>query len=120
MSSCRQATKFTPAVDARAGLPLSSTVAQFQKGLEVELERGIRDPETNVSDDDEITTGKIARAHLNEFPDYYTRLAEMEGEAERYWSARDQGPPPGAVRPPLPIATPVQTTVNVRAVIEAA
>ena len=60
-------------------------VAQFQKGLEVELEHGIRDPETNVSDDDEITTGKIALAHLNEFPDYYTRLAEMEAEAERYW-----------------------------------
>ncbi len=61
-------------------------VAQFQKGLEVELEHGIRDPATNVSDDDEITTGKIALAHLNEFPDYYTRLAEMEAEAERYWS----------------------------------
>jgi Protein of unknown function (DUF5661) len=65
-------------------------VAQFQKGLEVELEHGIRDPETNVSGDDEITTGKIARAHLNELPDYYTRLAEMEAEAERYWAARDQ------------------------------
>jgi Protein of unknown function (DUF5661) len=67
-------------------------VAQFQKGLEVELEHGIRDPATNVSDDDEITTGKIALAHLNEFPDYYTRLAEMETEAERYWAARDQDP----------------------------
>ena len=49
----------------------------------------IRDPETNVSDDDELTTGKIARAHLNELPDYYTRLAKMEAEAEHYWS--DQG-----------------------------
>ena len=38
--------------------------------------------ETNVTDDDELTTGKIARAHLNEFPDYYTRLAKMEAEAE--------------------------------------
>jgi hypothetical protein len=27
-------------------------------------------------------TAKIARARLNEFPDYYTRLAEMEAEAE--------------------------------------
>ena len=67
-------------------------VAQFQKGLEVELEHGIRDPATNVSDDDEITTGKIALAHLNEFPDYYTRLAAMESEAERYWQAHDQDP----------------------------
>ena len=29
-----------------------------------------------------ITTAKIAQAHLNEFPDYYTRLAKMEAEAE--------------------------------------
>ncbi len=64
-------------------------IEQFRMGLEVELEHGCRDPETNVSDDDELTTGKIARAHLNEFPDYYTRLAEMEAEAERYWSERD-------------------------------
>jgi len=57
-------------------------------GLEVELEHGRRDPSTNVSDDDETITGKIAWAHLNEFPDYYTRLAEMEAEAERYWAQR--------------------------------
>ena len=63
-------------------------VEQFRTGLDVELEHGRRDPLTNVSDDDEITTGKIALAHLNEFPDYYTRLAEMEAEAERYWSER--------------------------------
>ncbi len=29
-----------------------------------------------------IMTAKIARAHLNEFPDYCTRLAKMEAEAE--------------------------------------
>jgi len=67
-------------------------VAQFQMGLGVELEHGSRDPATNVSDDDEITSGKIARAHLNEFPDYYTRLAQMEAEAEHYWSERELGP----------------------------
>ena len=59
---------------------------QFRMGLEVELEHGRHDPATNVTDDDEVTTGKIAWAHLNEFPDYYTRLAQMEAEAERYWS----------------------------------
>jgi hypothetical protein len=64
-------------------------VEQFRMGLEVELEHGRRDAATNVSDDDERTTGKIARAHLNEFPDYYTRLAKMEAEAERYWADRD-------------------------------
>ena len=63
-------------------------VEQFRMGLEVELEHGRRDPDDNVSDDDEITTGKIAWAHLNEFPDYYTRFAQMEAEAERYWDER--------------------------------
>ena len=63
-------------------------IEQFRMGLEVELEHGRHDPTTNVTDDDEIVTGKIARAHLNEFPDYYSRLASMEAEAERYWSER--------------------------------
>jgi hypothetical protein len=58
---------------------------QFRMGLLVELEHGTRDPETNVTDDDASLTGKIALAHLNEFPDYYTRLAKMEAEADTYW-----------------------------------
>lgn len=66
-------------------------VEQLRMGLGVELEHGRRDPATNVSDDDEDMTGKIALAHLNEFPDYYTRLEEMEAEAERYWSERRGG-----------------------------
>jgi hypothetical protein len=57
-------------------------VEQFRMGLEVELEHGRRDPATDVTGDDPITTGKIALAHLNEFPDYYTRLARMEADAE--------------------------------------
>jgi len=59
-------------------------VEQFRMGLDVELEHGTVDPATNVTDDDSILTGKIALAHLNEFPDYYTRLAAMEKEAERF------------------------------------
>ena len=51
-------------------------------GLEVELEHGRRDPTTDVTGDDPLTTGRIALAHLHEFPDYYTRLARMEAEAE--------------------------------------
>ena len=43
--------------------------------------RGRRDPETNVTGDDPVMTGKIALAHLREMPDYYTRLAAMEAEA---------------------------------------
>ena len=55
---------------------------QFRMGLDVELEHGIRDAATNVTGDDSVATGKIARAHLNEFPDYYTRLAQMEEHAK--------------------------------------
>ncbi len=58
-------------------------VEQFRMGLDVELEHGLVDPHTNVTDDDPIMTGKITLAHLNEFPDYYTRLYKMEEEAEQ-------------------------------------
>ena len=57
-------------------------VEQFRSGMDVELEHGRQDPATNVTSDDAVTTGKIALAHLNEFPDYYTRLQKMESEAE--------------------------------------
>ncbi len=58
---------------------------QLRRGMDVELEHGLRDSETNVSNDGALTTGKIALAHLNEFPDYYDRLEKMEKEAERFW-----------------------------------
>lgn len=58
-------------------------VEEFRRGMEVELEHGLRDLDTNVTGDDAVTTAKIARAHLNEFSDYYTRLARMEDEAKR-------------------------------------
>lgn len=61
---------------------------QFRRGLEVEFEHGLHDPETNVTNDDELLTGKIAWAHLKEFPDYYTRLDKMESEADAFWAAR--------------------------------
>ena len=64
-------------------------VEQFLAGMEVELEHGLHDLLTNVTDDDPLVTGKIALAHLNEFPDYYTRLERMEEEAKRDWADRD-------------------------------
>ncbi|MDD5622644.1 MAG: hypothetical protein PHQ09_05770 [Actinomycetota bacterium] len=64
-------------------------VEQFRAGMDVELEHGKIDPHTNVSDDDPLTTGKIALAHLNEFPDYYDRLTKMEKEAEEYWGIEE-------------------------------
>lgn len=63
-------------------------VEQFRRGMDVELEHGMRDPETNVTNNDILITGKIALAHLNEFPDYYTRLEKMEEEAEEYWEGK--------------------------------
>jgi hypothetical protein len=60
-------------------------IEQFRMGMDIELEHGTVDPSTNVTNDDPLMTAKIALAHLNEFPDYYTRLYQMEGEAERFW-----------------------------------
>ena len=58
-------------------------VEQFRAGLGIELEHGLHDQQTNVTDDDPAMTGKIAWAHLNEFPDYYTRLEAMEEQAKQ-------------------------------------
>lgn len=60
-------------------------VEQFRMGMDVELEHGTVHPETNVTDDDPMMTGKIALAHLNELPDYYTRLEKMEARAALPW-----------------------------------
>ena len=57
-------------------------VEQFRAGMDVELEHGTRDPDTDVTGDDPVLTGKIALAHLRELPDYYARLARMEAEGE--------------------------------------
>jgi hypothetical protein len=73
------------AVGEQLGIDWTSSpfdVEQFRAGMDVELEHGTRDLATNVSGDDPLVTGKIALAHLHEFPDYYTRLARMEAEAE--------------------------------------
>ncbi|MGL4610417.1 MAG: DUF5661 family protein [Trueperaceae bacterium] len=64
-------------------------VEQFRKGMDVELEHGRENPATDVTHDDAILTGKIALAHLNEFPDYYTRLEKMEAEAKQFWQAQN-------------------------------
>ncbi|MFA5925959.1 MAG: DUF5661 family protein [Parcubacteria group bacterium] len=66
-------------------------IEQFRMGMDVELEHGTINSNTNVSNDDSMTTGKIALAHLDEFPDYYTRLREMEQDAEKYWEAKTGG-----------------------------
>lgn len=63
---------------------------QFRAGLDVEFEHGSHDPQTDVTGDDPILTGKIALAHMKEFPDYYERLERMEQQAKRDWAAKRQ------------------------------
>ncbi|MGZ6208047.1 MAG: DUF5661 family protein [Syntrophales bacterium] len=63
-------------------------VGQFRMGLDVELEHGTRTKITNVTDDDPLMTGKIAYAHLLEFPDYYDRLDKLEKDADAYWKKK--------------------------------
>lgn len=49
------------------------TKEEFLDGINIELEHGFVNPETNVTNNDLITTSKIALAHLNEFPNYYNK-----------------------------------------------
>jgi Protein of unknown function (DUF5661) len=65
-------------------------VEQFRAGMDVEFEHGSHDPQTDVTGDDPIVTGKIALAHMKEFPDYYERLERMEREAEADWSEKSE------------------------------
>ncbi|MFA6897267.1 MAG: DUF5661 family protein [Patescibacteria group bacterium] len=86
--------KFTEEDAARVGDELGIgwdkfDVDQFRRGMNVELEHGVCDSFTDVTGDDEIVTGKIALAHLNEFPDYYDRLEKMEKEADEFWGKKD-------------------------------
>ncbi|KKM04415.1 hypothetical protein LCGC14_1764470 [marine sediment metagenome] len=63
-------------------------VDQFRRGMNVELEHGSENLLTNVTNDGSLVTGKIALAHLNEFPDYYDRLEKMEEEADEFWEKK--------------------------------
>jgi hypothetical protein len=87
--------KFSPDEARRIGDSLGIDwshvdLEQFRMGLLVELEHGTRDPETNVTNDDLSLTGKIALAHLKEFPDYYTRLAALEADADKQRAKKRQ------------------------------
>jgi hypothetical protein len=64
----------------REGMPI--TLERFCRGLEVELEHGIRFKDANVTNNHPILTGKIVLAHFKETLDYYERLevAELEGD----------------------------------------
>ena len=64
---------------------------QFRVGMDVEFEHGSHEPQTDVTGDDPVVTGKIAFAHMKEFPDYYERLELMERQAEREWADKRGG-----------------------------
>lgn len=49
------------------------TIEEFLDGINIELEHGTINQKTNVTNDNLITTAKIALAHLNEFPNYYNK-----------------------------------------------
>lgn len=55
-------------------------IEQFLKGINTELEHGSKDPQTNVTNNDPILTGKIAWAHLKELPNYYDELETIEND----------------------------------------
>jgi len=65
-------------------------IDQFRRGMNVELEHGTHDTQTDVTHNDALATGKIAWAHLKEFADYYDRLEKMEKEAEKYWTEKNK------------------------------
>jgi len=83
-------TNFTPEeaknIGEQLGIDWSKfDVEEYRSGMNVELEHGLANILTDVTGNDPLVTGKIALAHLNEFPDYYTRLKKMEIEAEDFW-----------------------------------
>ena len=85
MGDQRFTTNEARSVGERLGIDWPSSpfdIEQFRAGMDVELEHGTRDPATDVTGDAPLVTGKIALAHLREFPDYYTRLARMEADGE--------------------------------------
>ena len=59
------------------------TLEEFLDGMNIELEHGTIDKLTNVTNDNIITTAKIALAHLNEFPNYYNPVYGLR-TFERY------------------------------------
>ena len=54
------------------------TPEEYLEGINIELEHGLVDSETNVTSDDPLMTGKIALAHLNEVPLYYNEDIGLE------------------------------------------
>lgn len=68
-------------IAAQAKIDISKyDMDQLNMGYKVELEHGTKDPKTDVTHDDPVKTLKIAVAHLNEDPKYYTKLKKVESD----------------------------------------
>ena len=64
------------------------SVEEFRKGMNIELEHGKINSNTNVTNDDPLMTGKITLACLNEIRDYNTRLLKLEKEGDKFWGKK--------------------------------
>ena len=66
---------------------------EFRKGLEVELEHGVRFKDANITNNHPLVTGMIVIAHLKETLDYYKLLdvAELEGDLLKAIAAGNMG-----------------------------
>lgn len=62
--------------------PAVVSPATWRRAMTVEREHA------DITRRDPMTTGRIALAHLLEFPDYYARLSVMEAAARRHWARR--------------------------------
>ena len=63
-------------------------IKYLKKGIKIELEHGKKYHQTNITNDNLEITLKIVLAHIIEFPDYYTRLEEMEQKAKYHWRGK--------------------------------
>ena len=61
---------------------------QFRQGLMGNHEQAAIDPETGLTYDGVLLTGKVILDHMQEFPDYFTRLEKLKAEADEYQARR--------------------------------
>jgi len=68
----------------------ASPEQEMKWGKEIEKEHGTVSPATNITNDNPVMTAKIAKAHVNEIPDYYTRLRELEKQGKAAMKESDR------------------------------
>jgi len=61
---------------------------EFRQGLMGNHKEGAIDPETGLTYEDVLLTGKVVLTHMEEFPDYFTRLAKLKEEVDEYQARR--------------------------------